>query len=45
MLLEELLYHENKGIWMIGAVGQTCSVQFGPRATYSFFIISVHDFH
>ena len=42
--LEELLYHENQGIWMIGAVGQTCSVQFGPRAMYSFFIISVRDF-
>ena len=41
--LEELLYHENQGIWMIGAVGQTCSFR-GPRAMY-FFIISVLDFH
>ena len=32
--LEQLLYHENQGIWMIGAVGQTCSVR-GPRAMYS----------
>ena len=29
--LEELLYHENQGIWMIGAVGQSWSVR-GPRA-------------
>ena len=34
--LEELLYHENQGTWMIGAVGQTCSVR-GPRAMYSFY--------
>ena len=32
--LEQLLYHENQGIWMIGAVGQTFSV-CGPRAMYS----------
>ena len=32
--LEQLLYHENQGIWMIGAVGQTCSVR-GHRAMYS----------
>ena len=33
--LEELLYHENQGIWMIGAVGQTCSVR-GPGGMHSF---------
>ena len=32
--LEQLLYHENQDIWMIGAVGQTCLVR-GPRAMYS----------
>ena len=32
--LEELLYHENQCIWMVGAVGQTCSVR-GPRCTIS----------
>ena len=36
--LEQLLYHENQGIWMIRAVGQTCSV-CGPRAMYSFFFL------
>ena len=34
--LEQLLYHEKLGIWMIGAVRQTCSDR-GPRAVYSFF--------
>ena len=34
--LEELLYHDNQGTWMIGAVGQTCLVR-GPRAMYSFY--------
>ena len=33
---EQLLYHEKLGIWMIGAVRQTCSDR-GPRAVYSFF--------
>ena len=37
--LEELLYHENQGIWMIGAVGQTCSVR-GPRVMYSFLLLA-----
>ena len=37
--LKELLYHENQGTWMIGAVGQTCSVR-GPRAMYSFLILA-----
>ena len=34
--LEQLLYHEKLGIWMIGAVRQTCSDR-GPRAVYSSF--------
>ena len=37
--LEELSYHENQGILMIGAVGQTCSVR-GPRAMYSFLLLA-----
>ena len=37
---EELLYHENQGIWMVGAVTQTCSV-CEPRAMHFFFIFSV----
>ena len=37
--LEELLYHENQGIWMIRAAGQTCSVR-GPRAMYSFLLLA-----
>ena len=37
--LEELLYHENQGIWVIDAVGQTCSVR-GPRAMYSFLLLA-----
>ena len=39
VLLEELLYDENQGIWMIGAVGQTCSLR-GPRAMYSFLLLA-----
>ena len=39
MRLEELLYDEHQGIWMIGAVGQTCSVR-GPRAMYSFLLLA-----
>ena len=39
MRLEELLYHENQGIWMVGAVGQTCSVR-GPRAMHSFLLLA-----
>ena len=35
--LEQLLYHEKLGIWMIGAVRQTCS-DHGPRAVYSCFL-------
>ena len=37
--LEQLLYHEKLGIWMIGAVRQTCSDR-GPRAVYSFFSLA-----
>ena len=37
------VYYEKLGIWMIGAVRQTCSDR-GPRAVYSFFFISVRDF-
>ena len=37
--LEELLYHENQGIWIVGAVGQTCSVR-GPRAMHSFLLLA-----
>ena len=47
MWLEQLLYHENQGIWMIGAVGQTCSVR-GPRAMYCTLLlsfISIRDFN
>ena len=32
--------HENQGIWMISAAGQTCSVQFGPSAMYSFLLLA-----
>ena len=51
MRMEQLLYHENQGIWMIDAAGQTYSVrvwsfrdhyQFRkkrPRALYSFILI------
>ena len=41
--LEELLYHENQGTWMIGAVGQ--HVQFVDLERCTLFIISVRDFH
>ena len=37
--LEELLYHENQGIWMIGVVGETCSV-CGPKVMYSFLLLA-----
>ena len=33
--LEQLIYQEKLGIWMIAAVRQTCSDR-GPRAVYSF---------
>ena len=38
MRLEQLLYHEKQGIWMIGAVRQTCSVR-GPRAMHCFLLL------
>ena len=37
--LEELLYHENQGIGMVGAFGQTCSIR-GPRAMHSFLLLA-----
>ena len=40
MRLEQLLYHEKVGTWMIGgAVRQTCSDR-GPGAVYSFFSLA-----
>ena len=45
--LEQLLYHEKLGIWMIGRLGKLVQIMDLERCTLFFllFLISVHVFH